>query len=85
MSDIDTYGILYKGTFNALDSNQNKIIKDDGSGDNDQFKISTYLCSTEKYVLVVTTYHPHTVGNFLIIANGPALVNISLFRLPPSK
>jgi hypothetical protein len=77
-STIDTYGYVYKSSFNPFDPSMNLIGSDDQQGCENQFKLITYLQTSTIYILVVTTYYSNKTGPFSIIALGPN--NITLKR-----
>jgi hypothetical protein len=70
MSDMNTFGYLYNGTFDPLNPDLNMMSFDDESGLNNQFRIYTDLDETKNYTLVVTTHDPDEQGLFSIIAAG---------------
>ena len=77
-SSMNTYGYLYENSFDPFDKSSNLLMEDDNSGDNEQFKMTAFLQPSTLYVLVVTTFSPHVMGHFSIIASG--LSSISLTR-----
>lgn len=74
LSDMDTLGFLYDGTFNPLNSDSNIYQQDDDSGENSQFQIAAYLQAGVPYTLVFTTFSPRTTGSFSLVATGPGNV-----------
>jgi hypothetical protein len=68
-SSIDTYGYIYKGSFNPFSVDLNLIASDDDGNDNGQFKLNVYLESGMEYILVVTTFTASMTGAFTIYAN----------------
>jgi hypothetical protein len=76
-SNINTYGYLYKNSFDLSDTSLNLITEDDNSGNNEQFKLTGFLQPSTMYVLVVTTFSPHVMGKFSIIASGTSLITLT--------
>ena len=81
-SSIDTYGLLYDGTFNPSNSASSLLMSNDDGGIGLQFKITTLLESNKTYTLVVTTHGSSVVGSYSLIASGP--VQLSLIMFVPS-
>ncbi|CAF3944088.1 unnamed protein product [Rotaria sp. Silwood2] len=79
---MDTYGYMYRSSFDASTPSSNLLASDDDSGGNGQFQLTVYLTSGTTYILVVTTYIPGVVGPFSIIASGPAIVVFTLIVIP---
>ena len=75
ISDIDALGYLYLNNFDPSRPDENLIILDDDSAGSAQFLITSWLSSTNSYVLVFTTYQPDTRAIFSISGSGPARVN----------
>ena len=73
-STIDTYGLLYDGTFDPSMSSGNLMEYNDDGGIGLQFKITTYLLALKTYTLVVTTHGSFIVGSFSGTASGPLLM-----------
>ena len=73
----NTYGYIYKNDFNALKQFENLLSQHDGSCNEGQFKLFVNLEMNTKYVLVVTTHRPKTIGNFSITISGPNNVTFS--------
>lgn len=67
---IDAYRLIYRNTFNPLNSLENLLDKDDDSKFNFQFKLDIHLSSGMTYVLVMTTNEPKETGKFSIIVLG---------------
>jgi hypothetical protein len=74
---MDTYGYFYNDSFDPFYPSKNLITSNDDSDGDGQFRIYVTLESEQKYILVVTTFHQNTTGNFLIKAIGPASVNLT--------
>ena len=75
----NTYGYIYKNDFNALKPFQNLLLQHDGSCNDRQFKLIINLEINTRYVLVVTTHRPDTIGNFLVFVSGSN--NVTLNRI----
>ncbi len=75
----NTYGYLYKNYFNALKPFENLVLQHDGSCNGGQFKLFIDLKINTRYILVVTTHRPKTIGNFSIFISGQT--NVTLHRL----
>jgi hypothetical protein len=69
-STMDTYGIIYKNTFNPLNPAENLIQEEDDGGSNFQFRLNIRLSGDMTYVLVITTYLPKQTSEFAIVALG---------------
>lgn len=76
-SSLDTYGCVYRSSFDAQSPSQNLIAFDDDGAGNGQFQISLNLSSYGVYVLVVTTYSSSVTGNFSIKTVGPTPVSLT--------
>jgi hypothetical protein len=76
-SNINTYGYLYENSFDPFDTPLNLLMEDDNSGSNEQFKLTTFLRPSTIYVLVVTTFSPHVMGKFSIIASGTSFITLT--------
>ena len=76
-SSINTYGYLYENSFDPFDTSLNLLMEDDNSGDNEQFKLTAFLQPSTIYVLVVTTFSPHVMGKFSIIASGTSFISLT--------
>jgi hypothetical protein len=70
-SSLDTYGYLYKDHFNPFNPSENLLLRDDDGCFKNQFRLVTYLQSSARYVLVVTTYYSNVTETFSIVAFGP--------------
>ncbi len=73
VSSIDMYSCLYTGYFNSAKPYINLRTCADNAGGNQQFYFRILLLSGN-YTLVATTYFGYVIGNFSIIAYGPANV-----------
>jgi len=79
-SNIDrTYGYIYKNDFNSLKPSENLLLRHDGTCNEEQCKFFIDLEINTRYVLVVTTHRPRTIGNFSISISGPE--NVTLTRM----
>ncbi|UJR07257.1 hypothetical protein I4U23_011545 [Adineta vaga] len=82
ISNIDTHGYLYNGSFNPSNPQLNLITYNDDGSSNSQFKIPVYLEAGHPYVLVVTTHRPGITGPFSVIADGPD--NVYFYPINPT-
>jgi len=73
-SSIDTYGCFYNGYFDPTSPRINLVVCDDDSGGKRQFSINATLYYNQLYYVVVTTYSPNTIGDYDVLATGPAVV-----------
>jgi hypothetical protein len=79
LSNMDTRGYLYNGTFYPSSSLTNLIAEDDDSGGNSQFRLTPFLEAGVPYTLVVTTHSERVTGNFSVVATDPG--NVQYIRL----
>ena len=84
-STIDTYGLLYDGTFDPSMSSGNLMEYNDDGGIGLQFKITTYLLALKTYTLVVTTHGSFIVGSFSGTAAGPTPLTLTVFGATTSQ
>jgi hypothetical protein len=79
ISGMDTYGYLYKGSFDPLNPNANQLAANDNGSTSSsrQFQITTTLGADITYILVFTTYGPSVTGSFRINASGPDDVSLT--------
>ncbi|CAF2912153.1 unnamed protein product [Rotaria sp. Silwood2] len=86
-STVDTYGCLYKNSFNKTRLAFNRVAQNDDSGGNLQFKLTYVLQAGTKYILIVTTYSPLIYGPFSITVSGSASVGFHLntIEIQPSS
>ena len=70
------YGYIYKNHFNALKPSANLLLQHDGSCNDGQFKLYIDLEINIRYILVVTTHRPNTIGSFSIFISGPNNVTL---------
>jgi len=75
-SNIDTYGFIYKNSFNPANPSMNQLSQNDNGCGNNQFNLTAQLQSNTTYILVVTTSRPGKKGAFSIVVSG--LGNVSL-------
>jgi hypothetical protein len=73
----NTYGYIYKNDFNILKPFQNLLLQHDGYCNDGQFKLFINLEINTRYVLVVTTHRPKTIGNFSITISGPENITVN--------
>ncbi len=78
-SNINSVGYIYKNDFDSLKPLENFLLQHDGYCNNGQFKLIIDLEINTRYVLVVTTYRPNTIGNFSIFISGPDNVTVNYF------
>ena len=69
-STIDTYGVIYRNTFNPFDPLENLLQAADDSDASLQFRLDIYLNGDITYVLVMTTYQLQQTDAFSIVALG---------------
>ena len=72
ISNIDTFGYLYKDRFTVSSVKSNLVSFDDQSGGNNQFRMTLTLKANVAYDLVATTFRPYQVGEFQVAVRGPA-------------
>ncbi|CAF4245336.1 unnamed protein product, partial [Adineta steineri] len=78
-SIVDTYGYIYKNSFDPFNPSVNLILEDDDSCDGEQFRLTVNLLVNVKYILVVTTFYSDVTESFSIIVSGPT--NTSVKRI----
>jgi hypothetical protein len=78
-SSMETYGYLYRDTFDALDPSLNRIAGNYDSCGNGQFQFRSVLHRSNRYILVVASRSVHTNGTFSIATLGGG--NASFTRL----
>ncbi len=78
-SNMNTYGYIYKNDFNPLKPSENLLLEHDGSCNQEQFKLIINLEINTRYILVVTTYRPKTMGRFSVFVSGPDNVSLNHF------
>jgi hypothetical protein len=76
-SNMDTYGYIYKDSFNPCDPVLNLISQNDDGGEGVQFQLTVFLQANTTYILVVTTYPASMTGNFSILVSGPNDVTLN--------
>jgi hypothetical protein len=69
LSNIDTFGCLYRGNYNPSDSSNQIACNDDYI--NNQFRLSSFLEVGVPYTLLFTTYRPDVTGSYSVVAYGP--------------
>lgn len=67
---VDTYGLIYKNTFNPLNPSENLFPVEVDCEANDRSRLNTHLSGDMIYVLVVTTYLFKETGAFSIVVLG---------------
>lgn len=83
-SSFDTYGYIYKYSFDPSNLKWNLILENDNGGGNEQFKLVVSLQPDITYFLIVTTSSDMmSVGEFSIVRSGPALVNFNRIVVIP--
>lgn len=75
------FGYIYNHTFDPLNPSLNLLYSNHKGTDDYQFVFKIDLETTEKYILVSTTYAAYTLGAFLIIAKGSGIVKFSLLNV----
>ncbi|CAF3104351.1 unnamed protein product [Rotaria socialis] len=73
-SDADTYGSIYTDNFDPAFPDRNLLAKNDDDFGNGQFKLTVFLKSWNRYVLVATTFSPNVTGTFDVNTSGPGSV-----------
>ena len=76
---FDTYGYIYKYSFDPLKPSDNLFFEHNGSCSQGQFKFIIDLEMNTRYILVATTYHPYTTGSFSIFISGSSNVSVNRF------
>jgi hypothetical protein len=77
ISDIDTYGCFYNGTFDPFDPLLNLAVSNDDGGGTAQFQFTVFLTADSTYYIVVTTFSENVFGEFTLSVNGSATVGLS--------
>lgn len=75
-SSVNLIGYVYYDYFNVFKPSFNLFAQHNNSESNTQFNFEIYLLATMRYVLVVSTYFPNTIGNFSIFLSGPSEINV---------
>jgi hypothetical protein len=75
LSNIDTYGCLYRGNYNPLDSSNQIICNDDYL--QNQFRLLYFLEAGVSYTLLFTTYGQGITGSYSVVAYGPDQVKFN--------
>jgi len=81
ISNIDTFGYIYKNAFNPTFPFLNLISSNDDTGGNRQFKLKLYLNIEIEYILIVTTYDVNITGSYSILTTGPASIRFSSINI----
>jgi len=67
---------MYLSSFDPSSSYSNLIAYDDETKGDLQFKFTMDLEADVNYILIVTTYHPSTIGSYTLTVSGLNRVNI---------
>ncbi|CAF4010695.1 unnamed protein product, partial [Adineta steineri] len=78
-SNIYAYGYIYQNDFNPLKPSENLLLSHDGECNDEQFKLIIDLEINTRYILVVTTRDPKTIGDFSVMISGPNNISLSSF------
>jgi hypothetical protein len=78
-SSMETYGYLYRDTFDPVDPSRNLIANSNSSCANQQFWLQPFLQANSTYILLVTTLHANMTGALSVMSQGVA--NVSFTRL----
>jgi hypothetical protein len=81
LSNLDTHGYIYNGTFYPLSPSTNLSLHDDDSAGNAQFRLTAFLQAGVPYTLVVTTHMPSGTGPFSVVTTGPG--NAQYYTIDP--
>ena len=73
-SEMDTFGVIHKESFDPLSPSVNHVADDDNSCESGQFGVRISLEVDTIYVLVATTNEPDVLGQFTVVVLGPAHV-----------
>ena len=65
-SSIDTYGYIYRSTFDPFDLSSALFADDNDGCDSQQFRLCVYLQTNTTYILVVTTNAASVTGAFSV-------------------
>lgn len=76
-SSIDTYGFIYKNSFNPFNLYENIFSLDDNNCSHHQFKAVVQLQTNTTYIWVVTTRSPDVTGAFSIFVFGSNKVSLN--------
>jgi hypothetical protein len=76
---MNTYGYIYKNYFDPLKPSENLLLEHDGSCNQKQFKLIIDLEINTRYILIVTTYFPKTIGRFSVFVSGSDNVSLNPF------
>jgi hypothetical protein len=69
LSNMNTYGCLYRGNYNPSDISNQITCNDDYV--HDQFGFSSYLEAGVSYTLLFTTLYSGVTGPYSVVAYGP--------------
>lgn len=73
-ANINTYGYIYKDSFDSLNPEKNILQENDNGSGSNQFSFDITLDTLNTYILVITAYEENTFGPFSILAFGPGPV-----------
>lgn len=76
-SDINIIMTIYIDSFYLFYPRAEYFAYNHGNQNNTLSNFTVQLDATVVYVLIVTTYLPHTMGNFSIVASGTSKVNFN--------
>ncbi|CAF1504357.1 unnamed protein product [Adineta ricciae] len=79
-SDMHMYGYIYKHDFDPLKTSKNLYLEHNGTCNDYQLKFITNLNNYTKYILVITTFSPYTMGKYSIFISGPNNVSLTHFH-----
>ena len=77
---MDTYGFIYRNTFDPLNPSENLLQAEDDSSFDFQFRLNILLSGNMTYVLVMTTYQLKETGPFSIIIQSANEVILERLR-----
>ena len=78
VTNLDTYGFLYKNYFTLFDPDHTLVSENYGGCNGGRFKITEYLQSNTTYILIVTTHLLEKFGQgaFSVISRGHHSINM---------
>ncbi|CAF3741847.1 unnamed protein product [Rotaria sp. Silwood1] len=77
ISNIDTYGYMYKKILVPADPFENLLASNNDGAGNHQFRVYIWLDTATTYYLVVTTNKPIVTGQFTVIVTGLGSLTLS--------
>ena len=75
---FDSYGFLYRSSFDPSKPLANLMAEDNNSDLSLDFRMTSKLQAGTTYILVVTTYNPMKIGVYELSLIGPAKINLSV-------